>query len=566
MIYSAHMLSNNFVNNCSVFAFGILDIYNKDYIFGSSINYFFDRLIELSRKNNETNEDTVVYMHDLTWFSSFILGYLNKMKFNKSTAYNMPERTYSYLCNDVGEFYNIRVNFCYKYTKSSNYKHKKAIKITFIDSKKKLNMSVKRICKGFNLEYKELEPINFDLIHKEIDDLSQEHIKNHLQVGFAIKEFIDRGYNKLTASGDAFDDLIKTIGENRFNMLFPNTDNEEDEFIRNSFSGGLCLLNKEYENKEIKNGYVLDKNSMYLSHMDSSELFPYGKGIWFDGEYIKDNEYPLYIVRIRVCCDLFEGHLPCIKDQSSLFDSKLLESTENEITELTLTSVDLEMLFDNYDVYYIEYIGGYKYKAIHGYEVFGDYSKKWYKEKTENEGAKRQIAKNFINYPYGRFAMKKRTVKKVVSFDKGVLKCNSVNIDKNESQYSYVAVASFTTAYSRLDLHTNAQRCYEMGTFIYGDTDSLHLTESQLPRFIYINEKDLGAWKVEENFDIGYYFKSKTYKHYRNGKWEYKCSGLNESIRKNILEQDFVKGNSIDSLLPVNVCDGKIYVKSKFTI
>ena len=56
-------------------------------------------------------------------------------------------------------------------------------------------------------------------------------------------------------------------------------------------------------------------------------------------------------------------------------ENEYLTSSGNTELTLCLNSIDLELFFNQYDVYNIEYISGWKFKSAKG--LFTDYINKW---------------------------------------------------------------------------------------------------------------------------------------------------------------------------------------------
>lgn len=95
------------------------------------------------------------------------------------------------------------------------------------------------------------------------------------------------------------------------------------------------------------------------------KLLPFGEPIFFEGKYKEDICYPLYIQRIICSFELKEGKIPTIqiKNTKSFFiPTEYLISSDNQIVELTLTNIDLKLFFEQYNVYELEYICGWKFK------------------------------------------------------------------------------------------------------------------------------------------------------------------------------------------------------------
>ena len=132
-------------------------------------------------------------------------------------------------------------------------------------------------------------------------------------------------------------------------------------------------------------------------------------GIFFEGQYKEDKVYNLYIQMITCSFKLKKDKIPTIqiKNNTMFFrGNEYLLDSKNEIVCLVLTNVDLKLFFDQYDVYDLEYISGWKFKGIQG--IFTEYIDKWITRKNEatisgNKG-QRTLAKLMLNSLYGKFA------------------------------------------------------------------------------------------------------------------------------------------------------------------
>ncbi len=136
---------------------------------------------------------------------------------------------------------------------------------------------------------------------------------------------------------------------------------------------------------------------------------PFGEPIFFSGEYKQDNVYNLYIQMITCSFEIKENKIPTIqiKNNKSYFKSnEYLLSSSNEIVCLVLTNIDLKLFLEQYNVYDLEFVCGWKFKSIKG--IFRDYIDKWITKKNNatiegNEG-QRTLAKLMLNSLYGKFA------------------------------------------------------------------------------------------------------------------------------------------------------------------
>lgn len=257
---------------------------------------------------------------------------------------------------------------------------------------------------------------------------------------------------------------------------------------------------------------------MYPWVMQTKAL-PMGNPIYFEGKYEHDPLQPLYIQMLKCQFELKPDHIPTIQIKypgpwnsvEYLTSSTVTTKTGKIETEavLCLTNIDLKLFFEQYDVYNIEYLGGYKFRQSLG--LFTEYINKWYKckEQATIDGNKpmRQIAKLMLNALYGKFGTSPHSKSKYPYYDAGKIKYVT---EKEEDQKDsiYVPMAAFITSYAREECIRSAQACYDR--FLYADTDSLHLIGTELPN-LDIDNVRLGAWKCEGIFRRGKYIRSKTY-------------------------------------------------------
>lgn len=359
-----------------VWAYAICEIGNeKNIIIGNSLDDFM--------KFCENSDNSTFYFHNLKFDGSFILNWCleNGYTFIKDRK-EAKSKTFSCLISDTGLFYQIQIWF--------HKKNKYVKKVTFYDSLKIIPMPVRKIPKAFNLEESKLE-IDYNKVRAKenykLTDEEKEYIKNDVViVAKALNMLFQEKLTKMTQGSNALSNYKEMMDKNKFSYYYPNLDKDVDSDIRRSYKGGFTYLNPKYKEKEVGEGVVLDVNSLYPYCMHEKVL-PYGEPIYFDGKYKEDKVYPLYVQMLTCSFRLKKNKIPTIQIKNSYFfkGNEYLESSESiegDIVELVLTSVDLKLFFEQYDVENVRYIAGYKFRGKQG--LFTDYIDKWTKVKIES--------------------------------------------------------------------------------------------------------------------------------------------------------------------------------------
>ena len=240
---------------------------------------------------------------------------------------------------------------------------------------------------------------------------------------------------------------------------------------------------------------------------------PFGEPIFFQGEYKQDKVYSLYIQMITCSFKLKKNKIPTIqiKNNRSFFRAnEYLENSQNEIVCLVLTNVDLKLFFEQYDVYDLEYVCGWKFKAIQG--IFKDYIDKWItrKNKATLEGNKgqRTLAKLMLNALYGKFATSLDVQSKIPYLGEDEIIHYSLS-EKEQKDGIYIPMGSFITAYAREKTIRTSQAIkdysiqkYGQDMYIYSDTDSIHtlLSIEELKQFCDIDDIRLRSLETRRKF------------------------------------------------------------------
>lgn len=560
------------IDDCRVWASCLVDIESIQVVHLSNN-------IETMMAYLSDGKDTV-YFHNLKFDGEFILSYLFKNGFTYDDKLS-ESKTFRTLISDMGQFYSIEV----MWKKVANKGRCKKTK--FLDSLKKLPMKVKSIAKAFDIEESKLE-IDYDEyrpVGHVLTDEEKEYIQNDcIIIAKALKHQFDEGLLKMTVGSDALHNFKESIGKKNFIRYFPVLNEDIDKFIRASYKGGITYLNPKYKNKTC-NGITYDVNSLYPSVM-LQELMPYDVPIKYEGQYIRDNNYPLYIQELWACFRLKKNKIPTIQVKHNLAfkPTEYLTSSNGEIIKLVLTSVDLELFLEHYDIDFIEYKWGYMFRGHKGF--FDKYIDHWKHIKENSTGGLRQLAKLMLNSLYGKFGTNPQSNVKEPYFDNGVVKYEV--IEKPPRDLVYTALASFCTSYARAITIRSAQ--LNIHRFIYCDTDSIHLEGYTKPTNIDIDVKRFGAWKCEGLFNKGKFLRAKTYMEQYIGKYididgekvfkpyeefitpfevhtDVKCAGMPDEIKSKVTFNTFKKGQVFTGkLIPKRVVGGVVLVDTEFTI
>ena len=549
-----------------VWLWGLYDWENQKFEYGNSLTSFMKRVLVKCPDGNP-----VIYFHNLKFDGSYILNWLFRMGYTYDEDLS-TENTFKTAISDVGLWYTIEVCI---------YKHRnQKYIIRFQDSLKKIPLPVRDIPKAFGLidimkgelDYAKYRPIGHEPTKDELSYLYNDCVI----VAQALAKLESQGFTKMTASSDAFyswkcslqSDIArkkKIKPEHTYRSIFPKVSVEVDDYIRRAYRGGWTYVNPKFAGKIITDPVeVYDINSMYPSKMVNKYL-PMGQPIYFKGEP-HPTKYQCYIARVRLCFEIKKDHLPCIQLKHTYFfnPTEYISSSGGMEVEMTVTNVDLKLIFSQYNVTHFKYIDGYYFRKCKGY--FDRHIEKNMAIKERAVGGERYIAKSRMNQVYGKTATSPHKKMKVPYLIDGILRFD-YGEEKTEDP-EYTALGCFITAWARHDIILDAQANYE--NFIYCDTDSLHLlkrkdgTEPNLP----IHPTKLGFYKLEHNVTKSTFLRSKTYvEQYENGDVEIKCAGASPEVKKNMNFDNFHIGSSFEGkLMPKQVVGGCVLVKTIFTI
>lgn len=609
-------------DSTEVWAAAIVKINTEDVEIFHSISEFYNRLL------SETGKNLIVYFHNLKFDGTFILDYLlgtlhyvqaethdsadiTSFKFDKKDE--MPNRTVMYSISSMGQWYSITVRIQDRY-------------IYFRDSLKLLPFSVKKIGKSFATKHKksEIEYKGYRYAGCEITDEEKMYIANDvLVVKEALEIMFKEGHRELTIGSCCLKEYKKLINPKVFEERFPDLtkftikrgdipETNAEQYIRKSYKGGWCYLCHGKEHKRYYNGTTADVNSLYPSmmHSESGNYYPVGYPEFWYGNYIPDealkpNRY--FFIRIRTQFKLKPNKLPFIQ----IKDNLLYKSTESLISSdiysqidkkyyqyykdsdgniraasviLTLTMTDYYLILDHYNLYNTEILSGCWFFAEKG--IFDLYIDKYKKIKQESKGAVRELAKLFLNNLYGKMATGTYNSFKV-AYMKDDESLGFFIVPSNDKKPIYIPVGSAITSYARCFTIRAAQANYygkDKNGFIYADTDSIHC---DLPpekiKGITIHDTNFCCWKIENEWDVGYFERQKTYiehtikedmKPIDEPYYNIKCAGMPDRCKQQFIDglnngtytlEDFTIGLTLTGkLLPKRIKGGTILVDTTY--
>ena len=534
--------------NTEVWASACVELFTEDVKIFHSIDEQYKYFLSLDC-------NVCVYYHNLKFDGAFWLSYLlvdlgyeqvfvkhsddiNDMEWLPQKE--MKNKTFTYSISNMGQWYRITIKDKNRF-------------IEIRDSLKLLPFSVKRIGESFGTKHKKLdmEYTGFRYAGCEITDSEKEYIANDvLVVKEALEIMFTEGHKKLTIGSCCLGEYKKSIGRKNYERLFPNvyeipinpihSYETAGDWIKHSYRGGWCYLVKGKEKQILTNGTTADVNSLYPSMMssESGNRYPVGEPTFWYGNFIPDealksNRY--YFIRIKTRFYLKENMLPFIQIKNNLLykGTEALETSDiynpkdgkyysqyidtkgniqEAIVTLTLTMTDFELIKEHYELVDFEIIDGCYFRSAIG--IFDNYIDKYKKIKLESKGAKRELAKLFLNNLYGKMASSKNSSYKV-AYIKEDRSIGFITVIANDKKPGYIPVGSAITSYARNFTIRAAQKNFygkDKDGFVYADTDSIHCNlPPEKIKGITIHPKDFCCWKLEANWDKAIFIRQKTY-------------------------------------------------------
>ena len=537
-----------------VWAAATVELYTEDVKIFHSIDELFKYFVSLKC-------NVVTYFHNLKFDGSFWLSYLMVDKNYKQAYYQygktqldiawkkekeMENGEFKYSISSKGMWYTIiiKTGGCY---------------IEIRDSLKLLPFSVRRIGQSFNTKRKKLdmEYTGFRYAGCTITEEEKQYIANDvLVVKEAIEIMFQEGHDKLTIGScclSEYKNICKTSLKLplEYDEMFPNLysiaidrslygQDNAGEYIRRSYRGGWCYVVPSKTGHIKRNGTTADVNSLYPSmmHSESGNRYPIGlpkfwKGDYIPDEAIGDNKY--YFVRIKTRFYIKKDMLPFIQIKTSFLynGTEMLESSDvkdpatgeyythytdldgnivDTRIEMTMTMIDYQLFKEHYELVDCEILDGCWFYAQVG--IFDEYIDKYKTIKMTSKGARRELAKLFLNNLYGKLASSTDSSFKVAYLKDGNV-VGFIPIIEHNKEAGYIPAGSAITSYARNFTIRAAQANYygkDKAGFIYADTDSIHCDlEPEEIKGIKVDDNAFCCWKLESCWDEGIFTRQKTY-------------------------------------------------------
>ena len=564
-----------------VWASACVPFWTEDVKIFHSIDEQFDYFESLSG-------DILAYYHNLKFDGEFWLSFLmNVLGFTQAYVSNtedegvldvswqrskdMPVNSFSYSISSMGQWYRVTIR---------TRKHV----IELRDSLKLLPFSVKHIGKSFGTKHKklEMEYEGFRYPGCEITDEERAYIANDvLVVKEALEIMFSEGHEKLTIGACCLEEFKHTMSKSDYQDSLPDLyavpldksiygQSNMGDYIRGSYHGGWCYLVPSKSCRLYRNGTTADVNSLYPSMMssESGNAYPYGEPTFWRGNYIPEEAlkpWRYYFVRVRTRFYIKDGMLPTIQIKNNPLYSGREWLTSSDVRNvktgelhrfcidrdgnivpttvtMTMTMTDFEMMLEHYDLEDFEILDGCWFYSRIG--IFDKYISKYSKIKMESKGARRTLAKLFLNNLYGKMAASTNSSFKVADLkEDGSVHFQTVYA--NDKKPGYIPVGSAITSYARRFTITAAQANYhgpDNPGFIYADTDSIHcdLQPDEIVG-VPVDPVRFCRWKLESSWDEGWFVRAKTYMEHVTANdlvpveepyWDVKCAGMPDRCKR----------------------------------
>ena len=509
---------------------------------GYDINTFMGHLSNYRGKT--------IYFHNEKFDGTFIIDWLLKNDYEYYDDLKKVDKGFTTLIGEMGEFYSIDI------------KMSKKNQIHIHDSLKLLPFKVEKLAKDFNMPIKKLE-IDYD--DYTITPQKIEYVDHDVQiVAAALKYIKSKGMTKMTTDSCAYSEYTSMREDSYLEFCFPTLPKDFLVEWRQAYRGGRTMPNPKYASKVVKNVRRYDINSMYPYIMANMPL-PYSIPM----KCSEPGKYRFELYKVNIGFTLKPGCLPCLLKKGSIgggMDSYY--DCTDDVECLYLSNIDLDLVKRNYDIYHLEFI------EIYGFHtttiLFEDYVNKWYKQKNMHTGAEKIVDKFMLNSLYGKFGTNVMKARKMPYIDEHN-KVAYVLGKEEEGKHYYLPIAIAITSWAH-KLIDDAIHQTGIDNFVYCDTDSVH-TLGTLPDD-WIDNKELGKFKLEAIEEVAKYIRAKTYITFEDNEWHITCAGMPDKLKEKVIKDsgkhilsDFDIGLRVfGKLIPKRVPGGTILHETTFEI
>lgn len=498
-------------DDCRVWEWGACPIDNpNEFVWGTSIETFFEWA--------QSEHNPKCWFHNLRFDSQFTTSWMLLNGFEWVPYRARSSKTFSTLITPTNDYFSTRVVF------EATKKTSKTLEL--YDSMKLLNMSLKKVAQSFHLpfnkqeiDYKKERPVGYKPTVQELYYLNTDC----KILAVALQKLQEHGVDGITIGQSAVKDFKERVPF--FSSFFKKLPQEVEEDVRQAYKGGFACLNPAYEDIETGAGFFLDRNSMYPTILKEKPM-PMGRPVFFNGQYKPSVCHPLYIQKISVSFTLKPGKIAFLRTRNHpKYDrASYMETSQGELISFTLTSPEMELLFENYDIDDIVYHSGWMFSVCH--HVFDEYVDYWAdvkeKAKSNNDAASYQVAKMYLNSLVGKMGGRAsgRQCRPILD-ENGIVRYKAEGRETRSSLYSPIAL--FTTAFARCEMVRTIEKIREFGfrkygrdIWVYSDTDSCGVVMpvedvKYLDKIIELDDVKMGAWKVEKVFSKARFIHSKCY-------------------------------------------------------
>ena len=484
---------------------------------------FLSRCEELTSKKRKTASESrpcnnvAVYIYNLSFEWSFILPVLLDLGFTfKGDIEKTDEKVFnSVTTKSVSSVWQVQIKF-----------KKNGGTLLLRDLAKLYGGGLGSVAKAFNLPTQKGEidyrlnrlhghvvtpeeklycfkdtRIIIDILLEELSRGDKDFFKAVSMASYSMLKLLKRGFPRTTKPYKKFRELYPELGE------------EENQFVRQALSGGICYATRNYQFKEVDSPILhIDGHQMHPSQI-YLKPHPYGYGEYFTGSPTKFFKH-INVCHIRVSYDDVKIHSIIKLIGRDFADDVELYVFDFEIPTMRKCYVNLE----------IEYIDGYCYKAR--FLPWRDFVNDNYHLRLEakrNGDAYNTLRYKLLNNAgaYGKFVEKPHTeVFENYINESGIIdsKINAKEFSDPmkmyNAKYTYIPLASIP-AWSRVELIETALK-FGWENILYFDTDSIFclyndFTKNVLETKINLND-ELGGWAVEEICERAQFTAPKRYK------------------------------------------------------